>query len=82
MYFTSSAIPGVRAFTSALRARLLRAPRLPVRAPSLPSDSPASSALRARWRICSTSGQRQQRWSLDDSQDPPSRGAALFLQHA
>ena len=42
----------------------------------------AATALRANWRVCPMTGQLQQRWSLDDSQDPQSRGAALLLQQA
>ena len=79
MYFTSSVIPGARAFALALWARLCCAPT-PSSRPPRSSSPPTGSALRARWRACPTTGQRQQRWSLDDGQEPPGRGAALFSQ--
>ena len=79
MYFTSSVMPGARAVALALRARLCCAPTPSSHPPRSPLP-PTSSALRARWRVCPTTGQRQQRWGLDDRQEPPSRGAALYLR--
>ncbi|WP_265533405.1 hypothetical protein [Pseudomonas saponiphila] len=79
MHFTSSVMPGVRAFAATMRVRLCREPKALARSPF--SSSPTTStALRANWRVCPLTGQLQQRWSLDDSQDPQSRGAALLRQ--
>ncbi|RBJ86001.1 hypothetical protein C3L29_002770 [Pseudomonas sp. MWU12-2534b] len=80
MHFTSSVMPGVRAFAATMRVRLCREPKALVRSPfSSVSPTPAT-ALRANWRVCPMTGQLQQRWSLDDSQEPQSRGAALLRQ--
>ncbi|ROL65600.1 hypothetical protein BLX41_24890 [Pseudomonas protegens] len=81
MHFTSSVMPGVRAFAATMRVKLCREPKALARSPFSSSPSVAT-ALRANWRVCPMSGQLQQRWSLDDSQDPQSRGAALWLQQA
>lgn len=83
MNFSSSVVmPGVRAFAASMRVKLCREPKALARSP-FSSPSPASAtALRANWRVCPKSGQLQQRWSLDDSQDPQSRGAALLWQQA
>lgn len=82
MYFTSSVMPGLRAFASTLRVRLFNAPKMPARPPLSSSSPSACSALRANWRVCPMTGQRQQRWCVDDKQDPPSRSVAPLLQRA
>ncbi|BAQ74412.1 uncharacterized protein POS17_2718 [Pseudomonas sp. Os17] len=80
MHFTSSVLPGVRAFAATMRVRLCREPKVLARSPFSSCVPTASTALRANWRVCPMTGQLQQRWSLDDSQDPQSRGAALLRQ--
>jgi hypothetical protein len=83
MNFKSTVMPGVRAFASTMRVKLCRERPAMARA-SAPFSSPSSPAkahLRVNWRVCPMTGQLQQRWSLDDSQDPPSwRIARLFQQ--
>lgn len=83
MNFKSTLIPGVRAFTWALRIKLQRE-RSSVVARS-PFSSPCArpqAHLRAHWRVCPTSGLLAQRWSVDDSQDPQSRSIAQLFQQA
>ncbi|NBF02941.1 hypothetical protein GV819_11645 [Pseudomonas sp. Fl5BN2] len=82
MHFTSSVMPGVRAFAATMRVKLCREPKALARSPFSSSSPSAATALRANWRVCPMTGQLQQRWSFDDSQDPQSRGAALLLQQA
>jgi hypothetical protein len=82
MHFTSSVMPGVRAFAATMRVRLCREPKVLARSPFSCATSTPQAALRANWRVCPMTGQLQQRWSFEDSQDPQSRGAALLLQQA
>lgn len=82
MHFTSSVMPGVRAFAATMRVKLCREPKVLARSPFSRAAPPPSTALRANWRVCPMTGQLQQRWSFDNSQDPQSRGAALLLQQA
>ncbi|QEN48399.1 hypothetical protein [Pseudomonas protegens] len=82
MHFTSSVMPGVRAFAATMRVKLCREPKVLARSPFSRATPTPSTALRANWRVCPMTGQLQQRWSFDDSQDPQSRGAALLLQQA
>jgi len=82
MNFKSAVMPGVRAFASTMRVKLSR--ERPVAARALYSSSPSrtQAPLRANWRVCPVTGQLQQRWSMDDSQDPQSRGVAHLVQQA
>ncbi|WMN15105.1 hypothetical protein QL104_17190 [Pseudomonas piscis] len=83
MTFTSSVMPGVRAFAATMRVKLRPEPKARARSPFSRTTAACATHLRANWRVCPTSGQLQQRWSFDDSQDPQSRGAAwLFTQAA
>lgn len=82
MHFSSSVMPGVRAFAATMRVKLCREPKVLARSPFSCAASTPSTALRANWRVCPMTGQLQQRWSFEDSQDPQSRGAALLLQQA
>ncbi|MGF6209175.1 hypothetical protein [Pseudomonas frederiksbergensis] len=77
-------MPGVRAFASTMRVRPCRERPLEKRviAPFSSPSSPATAHLRANWRVCPMTGQLQQRWSLDDSQEPPSRRIARLFQQA
>lgn len=84
MNFKSTVMPGVRAFASTMRVKLCRE-RLATtaaRAPFSGQSSPAKAQLRTNWRVCPMTGQLQQRWSLDDSQEPPSRRIARLFQQA
>ncbi|MGC5699110.1 hypothetical protein J4P02_02780 [Pseudomonas sp. NFXW11] len=82
MHFTTSVMPGVRAFAATMRVRLRPEPKVLARSPYAPSAPSTGTTLRANWRVCPISGQLQQRWSLDDSQDPQCRGALALLQQA
>lgn len=84
MNFKSTVMPGVRAFASTMRVKLCRE-RLDMaqaRAPFSSQSSPTRAHLRANWRVCPMTGRLQQRWSMDDSQDPPSRRIARLFQQA
>jgi hypothetical protein len=78
MNFTTPVMPGVRAFASTMRVKPCREPTLANRAiaPFSSPSSPARAHPRANWRVCPMTGRLQQRWSLDDSQEPPSRRVA------
>lgn len=84
MNFNITVMPGVRAFASTMRVRLSheRPQANRVVAPFSSPSSPATAPLRANWRVCPMTGQLQQRWSLDDSQEPPSRRIARLFQEA
>lgn len=84
MNFKSTVMPGVRAFASTMRVKLCRERLVTaqVRAPFSSQSSPARAHLRANWRVCPMTGRLQQRWSMDDSQDPPSRRIARLFQQA
>lgn len=83
MNFKSTVMPGVRAFASTMRVKLCRERLVAARSPfSSPSASRLQPQLRANWRVCPSSGQLQQRWSVDESQEPPSRCFAHLLQQA
>ncbi|KTC43424.1 MAG: hypothetical protein ACN6QY_16570 [Pseudomonas sp.] len=82
MIFTSSVMPGVRAFAATMRVKLRPEPKARAHSPFSCAMPAHAASLRANWRVCPATGQLQQRWSFDDSQDPQSRGAALFLQQA
>jgi hypothetical protein len=75
MNFTTTVMPGVRAFASTMRVKPCREPTLANRAaaPFSSPSSPASAHPRANWRVCPMTGRLQQRWCLDDSQEPPGR---------
>ena len=84
MTFKSSVMPGVRAFASNMRVKLSREPVKTARGNALfttPSHKASARACVA-WRICPTTGQLQQRWNFDDSQDPQSMGLAQLFQRA
>lgn len=84
MHFKSTVMPGVRAFASTMRVRLCRDPMPGTRPGTLyspPTISPKAQA-RATWRVCPMTGQLQQRWSFDDSQEPPSRSLARLFEQA
>lgn len=80
MNFKSLAMPAVRAFA---RIKLRREHAVTARSTLFP---PASSRLQphlhAHWHVCPMSGQLQQRWSVDDSQEPPRRIFAHLMQQA
>jgi hypothetical protein len=78
MNFNTTVMPGVRAFASTMRVKPCREPTLANRtiAPFSSLSSPARAHPRANWRVCPMTGRLQQRWSLDDSQEPPSRRVA------
>ncbi|CAD5200883.1 hypothetical protein [Pseudomonas sp. FEN] len=84
MTFKSSVIPGVRAFASNMRVKLSREPLKSARDAALFAAPSYKTSLRASvsWRICPATGQLQQRWNFDDSQDPQSPGLAQLLQRA
>ncbi|CRL47271.1 MULTISPECIES: hypothetical protein [Pseudomonas] len=78
MNFNTIVMPGVRAFASTMRVKPCREPTLAKRAIA-PFSSPSSTSKahpRANWRVCPMTGRLQQRWNLDDSQEPPSRRIA------
>lgn len=84
MNFKTTVMPGVRAFASTMRVKLCRE-RLSTTRPSAPFCAPSAHAKaqpRANWRVCPTTGRLQQRWSFDESQDPPSRRIARLFQQA
>ncbi|WP_248796314.1 hypothetical protein [Pseudomonas sp. MWU13-2105] len=82
MTFKSSVMPGVRAFASNMRVKLSREPVKPVRGNALFAAPKAPPRATVGWRICPATGQLQQRWNFDDSQDPQSPGLAQLLQRA
>ena len=82
MNFKSTVMPGVRAFASTMRVKLFCDRTVQVRTPFSIHSSPAKVLPRANWRICPTTGQLQQRWGIDDSQDPQSRSIARLFQQA
>ena len=84
MNFNITVMPGVRAFASTMRVKSCRERVVAARAntPFSSQSSPAMAHLRANWRVCPMTGQLQQRWSLDDSQEPPSRRIARLFQQA
>ncbi|UWF47170.1 hypothetical protein NYP20_17640 [Pseudomonas sp. N3-W] len=84
MNFTTTVMPGVRAFASTMRVKLCRERLVSARAcaPFSSPSSPAKAQPRANWRVCPVTGQLQQRWSVDDSQDPQSRSSARLFQQA
>ncbi|MGF0237668.1 hypothetical protein ACQR3P_02100 [Rhodococcus sp. IEGM1300] len=81
MNFTTTVMPGVRAFASTLRVKLCRERLASARAcaPFTSPSFPAKAQPRAHWRVCPMTGQLQQRWSMDDSQDPQSWSIARML---
>ncbi len=84
MTFKSSVMPGVRAFASNMRVKLSREPVKTARGNALfaaPSHQASARACIA-WRICPATGQLQQRWNFDDSQDPQSIGLAPLCKRA
>lgn len=82
MNFKSTVMPGVRAFASTMRVKLCRERVLAARSPFSSPPARKQPHLRATWRVCPLSGQLQQRWSVDESQEPPSRCFAHLLQQA
>ncbi|MFJ2683591.1 hypothetical protein ACIOYV_07605 [Pseudomonas sp. NPDC087342] len=84
MNFKSTVMPGVRAFASTMRVKSCRERLAPAvaRAPFSSHSSPAKAHLRANWRVCPMTGQLQQRWSVDDNSEPPSRRIARLFQQA
>lgn len=80
MNFTSTVMPGVRAFANATRAKRCHAQAAMARATLSSPPSRMQHHLRAHWRVCPLSGQLQQRWGLDESQEPPNRCFAHLLQ--
>lgn len=84
MNFKTTVMPGVRAFASTMRVKLCRERLLKTR-PSAPFSAPSAHTKaqpHANWRVCPTTGRLQQRWSFDESQDPPSRRIARLFQQA
>lgn len=83
MNFKSTVMHGVRAFASTMQVKLCRE-RLDMAQARAPfySASSTKAHLRANWRVCPMTGRLQQRWSMDDSQDPPSRRIARLFQQA
>ncbi|MHC8391727.1 hypothetical protein ACYZTM_27780 [Pseudomonas sp. MDT2-39-1] len=81
MNFKTTVMPGVRAFASTMRVKLCRERLLTTRvsAPFSSPSSPAKAHPRANWRVCPMTGRLQQRWSFDDSQEPPSRRIARMF---
>lgn len=84
MNFKYTVTPGVRAFASTLRVNLSRERMVmaPAHVPFSSHCSPAKALPRANWRVCPTTGKLQQRWSIDDSQDPQSTSIARLFQQA
>jgi hypothetical protein len=81
MNFKTTVMPGVRAFASTMRVKLCRERLLTTRvsAPFSTPSAPPKAHPRANWRVCPMTGRLQQRWSFDDSQEPPSRRIARML---
>lgn len=75
MKFKSTVLPGVRAFVSTMRVKPCRERPLAARSGTPFSSTPsrAQAHLRTNWRVCPITGRLQQRWSVDESQDPQSR---------
>jgi len=84
MTFKTYVMPGVRAFASNMRVKLSREPVKSARGNALfaAPSSKASARASVGWRICPATGQLQQRWNFDDSQDPQSPGLAQLFQRA
>lgn len=84
MNFKSTVMPGVRAFASTMRVKSCRERLVTAvaRVPFSSQSSPAKAHLRANWRVCPMTGQLQQRWSVDDSPEPPSRRITRLFQQA
>ena len=82
MNFKSTVMPGVRAFASTMRVKLCRERSVAARSPFSTPCARTQAHLRSNWRVCPASGQLQQRWSVDDSQDPQSRSVAYLFQQA
>jgi hypothetical protein len=84
MNFKTTVMPGVRAFASTMRVKLCRERLLTTQAsaPFSAASTHAKAQPRANWRVCPTTGRLQQRWSFDESQDPPSRRIARLFQPA
>ncbi|WP_338524960.1 hypothetical protein NUH87_04625 [Pseudomonas batumici] len=84
MTFKSAVMPGVRAFASNMRVKLSRESVKAPRGNALFATPSYKASARAcvAWRICPTTGQLQQRWNFDDSQDPQSMGLAQLSQRA
>ncbi len=82
MNFKSTVMPGVRAFASSMRVKLCREHPVAAHSPFSSPSSRTQAYLRANWRVCPSTGQLQQRWSVDESQEPPSRCFVHCLQQA
>lgn len=76
MTFKTPVLPGVRAFTSSMRVKLSREPTA-ARTNPAPFSTPVSSVNPAHypvhWRVSPATGRLEQRWGMDDSQEPQSR---------
>ena len=76
MTFKTPVLPGVRAFTSSMRVKLSREPTA-ARSNPAPFSTPVFSVKPAHhpvhWRVSPATGRLEQRWSMDDSQEPQSR---------
>ena len=76
MTFKAYVLPGVRAFTSSMRVKLSREPTAarsnpaPFSAP-VPSVKPAHHSV--HWRVSPATGLLEQRWGMDDAQEPQRR---------
>ncbi|WP_123583443.1 hypothetical protein [Pseudomonas brassicacearum] len=82
MNFKSIVMPGVRAFASTMRVKPCRERPVATHSPFSSPSLRTQAHLRATWRVCPSTGQLQQRWSVDESQEPPSRCFAHLLQQA
>lgn len=82
MNFICTFIPGAHPLAKAARALLRRPPA--ARPRPLFNAPPARQRPRplGHWHVCPASGQLEQRWSLDDGQEPASRGFAHLMQLA
>lgn len=82
MNFICTFIPGARPLAKAA-CTLLRSP-LSARPRPLFNAPPARLRPRplGHWHVCPTSGQLEQRWSLDDGQEPPNRAFGRLTQLA
>ena len=82
MNFICTYIPGVRPLATAARALLRRPPAALPRALFNAPPARLRSHPLGHWHVCPASGQLEQRWSLDDGQEPPSRGFVHLMQQA
>ena len=83
MTFKTFVLPGVRAFSSSMRVKLCREPAFARQSPfstAVPGAKPVHRQV--HWRVSPGTGQLEQRWSINESQDPPCCGPVRLLARA